>query len=80
MLPLGLNQWKKKTMKKNNITNFLIVTLTLLSIAFLVELNVQEQRYEREVYELTERLNVKSDELDKAKWHIEMLNKEREAE
>ena len=67
-------------MKKNNITNFLVVALTLLSIALLLELNVQEQRYEREVYELTERLNVKSDELNKAKWHIEMLNQERESE
>lgn len=67
-------------MKKNNITNFLIVNLTLLSIALLVELNVQEQRFEREVNELTGTLNIKSDELNKAKWHIEMLNKEREAE
>lgn len=80
MLPLGLSLWEKTTMKKNNITNFLIVTLTLLSIALLVELNVQEQRFEREVYELTETLNIKSDELNKAKWHIEMLNKEREGE
>lgn len=65
------------------------VLLVITTICFLLfgiafetksELDDATQAYEIELYQTKEQLNVVKDELGKAKHHIWLLNKEREAE
>lgn len=72
-------------MKKitNTVVMVLSVIFYLLLIALFFEARRMDAAYkmqEQEIYQLTQELDITRDELQKAKWHIEMLNKEREAE
>lgn len=59
---------------------FMGIVLFGMTIESRYETSLVKMEYEHELYKTREQLNVTKDELGKAKHHIWMLNKEREAE
>lgn len=64
---------------KNNfhvVLTFLIVVFLCLAAGLAFEMNKQKKNHQQEIYELKTELIETQDQLEKATWHIEMLNKE----
>ena len=59
---------------------FICIVFFGMTIESRYETSVVTMEYEHELYKTREQLNVVKDELGKAKHHIWLLNKEREAE
>jgi len=69
-------------MIKKSTTHFLVVLTFLVGIficlttGLFIELSKQEKNHQQEMYEIRTELVETQDQLRKAIWHIEVLNKE----